>query len=88
MVEAEHGADMEHRVQSRIPANRGCFFKGEKGVQQSAPEQPREQDGLQRRQGNWSRFQNDQSRSLCSLREEKFLSVEKRILNKLNFKLS
>ena len=51
MAEAEHGADMEHRVQSRIPANRGCVFKGEKGVQQSAPEQPREQDGLQRRQG-------------------------------------
>ena len=54
MVKTEHGAHMEHRVQSRIPANRSCVLESEKAVQQPAAEQPCEQDGVQRRQGDRS----------------------------------
>ena len=52
MAEVGHGAYMEHRVQSRIPANRSCVLESEKAVQQPAAEQPCEQDGVQRRQGD------------------------------------
>ena len=52
MAEVEHGAHMEHRVQSRILANRSCVLESEKDVQQSAAEQPCEQAGVQRRQGD------------------------------------
>ena len=52
MAEVGHGAYMEHRVQSRIPANRSCVLESEKVVQQLATEQSCEQDGVQRRQGD------------------------------------
>ena len=61
MAEVGHGAYMEHRVQSRILTNRSCVLESEKAVQQPAAEQPCEQDGVQRRQGDRSCVQVDNS---------------------------
>ena len=88
VAQTKHGANLERQLLALIQPYRSGLLESQEGVQQPAPEQPREQDGFQRWQGYWSRFQNDQSWSLCSLRAEKFLFVATWILNKMNFKLS
>ena len=84
VAEAEHGADMEHRIQSWIPTNRSCVLESEKAVQQPAAEQTCEQDGVQRRQGDWSGFQVDNSWTLPFMCEEELIFVKTCFLTRLN----
>ena len=56
VAQTKHGADLERQLLAWIQPNWGGLLESQEGVQQPAAEQPREQGGLQRRQGYWSRF--------------------------------
>ena len=84
VAEAEHGADLEHRIQSWIPTNWSCVLESEKVVQQPAAEQTCEQDGVQRRQGDWSGFQVNNGWSLPFMCEEELIFVKTCFLTRLN----
>ena len=84
VAKIEHGADLEHRVQSWIPAYWSCVLESEKAVQQPAAEQPCEQDGVQRRQRDWRGVQVDNSWALPFMCEEELIFVKTCFLTRLN----